>query len=212
MRRKDRPLRRSALEASTSERLSEIVEAAERAAKQVIDEAEAEGRRQLSEAEVEADRIVAERLDALSGVADSLVSQAEALRRQSERLLEALEQARAELSTTTTTTTTANGAAGVEGVPADPPEDSRVDWVTRGSHLTAVPLIEHPSEEEAPPPVAAAPTPPAPDREGPAGARLLATQMAVSGSSREEIEARLRNGFEIDDTDAILDAILGPED
>jgi len=45
-----------------------------------------------------------------------------------------------------------------------------------------------------------------------AGARLLATQMAVSGSSREEIEARLRNGFEIEDTNAILDAILGPED
>jgi cell division septum initiation protein DivIVA len=44
-----------------------------------------------------------------------------------------------------------------------------------------------------------------------AGARLLATQMAVSGSSREEIERRLRNGFEIEDTTAILDAILGPE-
>ena len=36
--------------------------------------------------------------------------------------------------------------------------------------------------------------------------------MAVSGSSREEIEARLRNGFEIEDTAPILDAILGPED
>lgn len=45
-----------------------------------------------------------------------------------------------------------------------------------------------------------------------AGARLLATQLAVQGSSREEIEQRLRNGFEIEDTDAILDAILGPED
>jgi vacuolar-type H+-ATPase subunit H len=45
----------------------------------------------------------------------------------------------------------------------------------------------------------------------PAGARLLATQMAVSGSSREEIEQRLRSGFEISDTTAILDAILGPE-
>ena len=44
----------------------------------------------------------------------------------------------------------------------------------------------------------------------PAGARLLATQMAVSGSSREEIEARLRNGFQIADTTSILDAILGP--
>lgn len=49
-------------------------------------------------------------------------------------------------------------------------------------------------------------------RAGSAGARLLATQMAVSGSSREEIEERLRSGFDIEDTSEILDAILGPED
>jgi cell division septum initiation protein DivIVA len=51
-----------------------------------------------------------------------------------------------------------------------------------------------------------------PRRSASAGARLLATQMAVSGAGREEIEARLRSGFEIDDTAEILDAILGPED
>jgi vacuolar-type H+-ATPase subunit H len=45
----------------------------------------------------------------------------------------------------------------------------------------------------------------------PAGARLLATQMAVSGSTREEIEQRLRSGFAIADATSILDAILGPE-
>jgi hypothetical protein len=50
----------------------------------------------------------------------------------------------------------------------------------------------------------------APRRSGSAGARLLATQMAVSGASREEIEARLRSGFQIEDTREILDAILGP--
>ncbi len=63
-------------------------------------------------------------------------------------------------------------------------------------------------------PVAAAPQPEAPagPRSGSAGARLLATQMAVSGSSREEIAARLRNGFDIEDTSEILDAILGPEE
>jgi hypothetical protein len=46
---------------------------------------------------------------------------------------------------------------------------------------------------------------------GSAAARLLATQMAVSGSSRVEIETRLRSGFEIEDTNEILDAILGTE-
>lgn len=45
-----------------------------------------------------------------------------------------------------------------------------------------------------------------------AGARILATQMAVSGNSREEIAQRLRSGFDIEDTSEILDAILGPEE
>lgn len=65
-------------------------------------------------------------------------------------------------------------------------------------------------------PVEAAPEedgePRAQRRAGSAGARLLATQMAVSGAAREEIEDRLRSGFEIEDTSEILDAILGPED
>ncbi len=61
-------------------------------------------------------------------------------------------------------------------------------------------------------PVEFAPEPAAPGpRSGSAGARLLATQMAVSGASRAEIEQRLRSGFEIEDTSEILDAILGPE-
>jgi hypothetical protein len=60
---------------------------------------------------------------------------------------------------------------------------------------------------------AAADSEPAPgSRSGAAGARLLATQMAVSGSSRAEIEQRLKSGFEIEDTSEILDAILGPEE
>lgn len=53
---------------------------------------------------------------------------------------------------------------------------------------------------------------PSPRRPDSTGARLLATQMAVSGSSREEIEARLRSGFEVEDASEILDAILGPEE
>jgi hypothetical protein len=58
----------------------------------------------------------------------------------------------------------------------------------------------------------AADAPPAGRRSADSGARLLATQMAVSGASREEIAERLRGGFEIDDPGEILDAILGPEE
>ena len=82
-----RPMRRSSLEASTSERLAAIVAAAEQAASKVIDDAEAEGRRYLSEARAEADRLVAERLSSLAALTDSLVAQAEVIRQQSERLL-----------------------------------------------------------------------------------------------------------------------------
>jgi hypothetical protein len=41
------------------------------------------------------------------------------------------------------------------------------------------------------------------------GARLLAAQMAVAGSSREEIEKRLHDEFGIEDAGPIIDGILG---
>jgi hypothetical protein len=84
---------------------------------------------------------------------------------------------------------------------------------SRGNHLSAVPLDQpQPAAPAAVPVEPAAPDLPDPTPGSAAGARLLATQMAVSGSSREEIEEKLRTGFEIEDTSAILDAILGPEE
>lgn len=71
----------------------------------------------------------------------------------------------------------------------------------RVNHLKPVEALERDPGEESP----------AQRRSGSAGARLLATQMAVSGAEREEIAARLRSGFQIEDADEILDAILGPE-
>ncbi|MGE5282287.1 MAG: hypothetical protein ACM3N0_08215 [Chloroflexota bacterium] len=76
------------------------------------------------------------------------------------------------------------------------------DWPA--SHLRSV---EPAGEEER-----AQPAQERHERSSAAGARILATQMAVSGSSRQEIEQRLRSGFDIEDTSEILDAILGPED
>jgi hypothetical protein len=81
----------------------------------------------------------------------------------------------------------------------DPPSPGE----RRSGHLKPVEAFEGDGRDE---------EPLAPRRAGSAAARLLATQMAVSGATREEIEARLRGGFEIDDTGEILDAILGPEE
>jgi hypothetical protein len=74
------------------------------------------------------------------------------------------------------------------------------------------PPASGPPEPHLRPVAAPQPEAPAGPRSGSAGARLLATQMAVSGSSREEIAERLRSGFDIADTGEILDAILGPEE
>jgi hypothetical protein len=67
-------------------------------------------------------------------------------------------------------------------------------------------MSEPPPLEPVPPPPAA-PPPLGPPSEG---ARLLATQMAVAGSNRAEIESRLQHEFGIRDTGPMLDSILGP--
>jgi vacuolar-type H+-ATPase subunit H len=172
---------------SAGEHIRAVVEAAERAAESIVDEAEAQAQRYLVGAQAEAERTAAERLASLSEQIEALLDQAEAIRDGAERLAASLEEARGGL--------------------AEP--------APRGSHLTAVVSVGSEDGELAPldlEPADGDGDGDGSERAGDAGARLLATQMAVSGSSREEIRHRLRNGFEIADTGAILDAILGPED
>jgi hypothetical protein len=88
----------------------------------------------------------------------------------------------------------------------DPPGGSRP---RAGGHLK--PVEPPPSEEAGDRGYEPAAERPPRQRSNLAGARLLATQMAVSGSSRDEIAERLRTEFGIEDSTAILDAILGPE-
>jgi cell division septum initiation protein DivIVA len=187
-RREDLPKKQKELRATTAERLEAIVEAAERAAESVIDDAEAQARRYLTQARAEADRITDRRMEDLSHLIDALLGQAASLQREAERMQTVLEEAKFRVDP--------EQPEEVEGeaprvVDPDPPREA--------PRLRAVAQ----TEESAP-----APEPVQADA---AGARLLATQMAVSGSSREEIEQRLRNRFEIEDPTPILDAILGPE-
>src|SRR5262249_55045897 len=136
---------------------------------------------------------------------DEIGAQAEALKRQAEALQRALAEAKAEMG---------GGAAPgasirMGGRRASDPDRAADSAPEQGDQTPGKPVgpaltvvgaakAEEPGEEGEPVGT-------------PAGARLLATQMAVSGSSRDEIEARLRNGFAIADTRSILDAILGPE-
>lgn len=173
------------LRADTAERLEAIVEAAERAAKSVIDEAETQAQQYLAQARAEAERLEVGRTAGLSELVDSLLERVLTLRQDAEQLQATLEEAKAK--------------AGVGEEPRLVEEVEQREE-RRTPRLRAVASEEASAQE------------PEGKRSDPAGARLLATQLAVEGSSREEIEQRLRNGFEIEDAGAILDAILGPED
>lgn len=190
---KDFNRQQRALRATTAERLEAIVEAAERAAESVIDDAEAQARRYLTQAQAEADRLAENRTAELSNLIETLLGQALSLRREAENLQATLEEARGRIE-----------GQGTEPAPTEPdePEIEIEDELEapRAPRLRAVVFEEAPAGEDGA------------KRSDAAGARLLATQMAISGSSREEIAHRLRNGFEIEDSDAILDAILGPEE
>lgn len=187
-RRDDLPKKEQDLRATTAQRLEAIVEAAERAAEGVIDDAEAQARRYLTQARAEADRITDRRMEDLSHMIDVLLDRADSLQREAERMQTLLEEAKFRI---------------------DPEQPDRAKEAAPASEdpapLREAPRLRAVTHSEQP-----APAPEAPQADA-AGARLLATQMAVSGSSREEIEQRLRNRFEIEDTTAILDAILGPE-
>ncbi|HWJ42443.1 MAG TPA: hypothetical protein VNR67_03325 [Solirubrobacterales bacterium] len=179
-----------ALRATTAERLEAIVEAAERAAEKVIDDAEAQARRYLAQTRAEADRLAESRASELSDLIETLLGQAHSLRGEAERLQATLEAARGRIA----------GTAPAEEFVGELPDELEAPAPEAKPRLRAV-IVEE-----------AAGSDPAARRSDAAGARLLATQMAISGSSREEIAQRLRKGFEIEDADAILDAILGPED
>jgi len=191
------PRKQKELRATTAERLEGIVEAAERAAEGVIDDAETQARRYLAQARAEADRLTDQRLSDLSELIDALLGQAVSLRRYAEQLQGTLEEARLLID------------------PERAAEPRAEAPVTEAETAEEAPQRDV-SQREAPrlrAVVADEPAPRSEERPGDAaGARLLATQMAVSGSSREEIADRLRNRFEIEDTTPILDAILGPED
>jgi hypothetical protein len=183
-----RQRRRDSQLASVAERLNAIVEAAERAAESVIDDAEAEARRYLAAAKADADRAGSDREAELARLVDSLLADAIAMQGGAERMVESLRRAQ-------------------EGLRRQVPEpvEEEADQAPRLAPVEQLRPREAAPEPQQQPPSRQPPS-------APAGARLLATQLAVSGSSREEIDRRLKSGFELDDTSAILDAILGPEE
>jgi vacuolar-type H+-ATPase subunit H len=191
-----------------SERIQTIIEAAEKAAAGIIEDAEAQARRYLVDSRRRAERIAEEGARAISDATDDLLERAEVLKRHSDDLLRALDEAKLEHDPT--------APAPPVQTPDPPPDPARSQ---RPAHLKPVeaPPPEEQSQPEPEPPQERPPQGPYAERRRSggdiptAGARLLATQMAVAGSSRGEIERRLRSDFGIEDAEGMLDGILGPE-
>lgn len=199
----------SPLATDAAERIAVIIDAVERAAAGVIDDAEAQAREYLAQSRRRADRIGEERLLAITELSNRLIDQAEEVKRQSDILIATFDQA----------------VKGVEGLdpdqnPGDPePVPAPISTAAAGSgggdgssrierrnHLQ--PVNASGEREKQPEPSG---KPPRVSNPGTAGTRLLVTQMAMSGSSRDEIESRLRHELGVQDAAPILDAILGPE-
>lgn len=226
------PLRESV--SSAGERIQVIIEAAEKAAAGIIEDADAQARRYIDTSRQRADVLADERVRVMSDLTDTLIRQAEMVRRQSDELLAALDSARGELASRIGQELSSATAAPAGGLPgatqAQPPaqaprvphlqpvESERPDLQAVEPAVSPQPSPqEQPSESQPPTPQDAAPVAPPPPSGAQSaapipsdGARLLAAQMAVAGSSREEIETRLRDEFGIQDAGPILDGILGP--
>jgi hypothetical protein len=218
------PLRESV--SSAGERIQVIIEAAEKAAAGIIEDADAQARRYIEASRQRADVLADERVRVMSDLTDTLLRQAELVKRQSDELLTALDSARGELASRIGPELSAGSPEPAPQPPPAAPLPPEVPEPPRVPHLQPV-ESEPPGLQAVEPPPAPAPEPPPAQTSAPPyrpatqpgqasgptasdGARLLAAQMAVAGSTRNEIETRLRDEFGIQDAAPILDGILGP--
>jgi hypothetical protein len=172
--------------AAAADRVRAVIEAAEQSAAELRAEAAQEIDAQLKRAEAVAGRL-AERANtieqALQGIADSVRDELSALRADLEEL-RAVGEGVAEVR--------ANAAA--EPAPAEPeprPEPAEPE--------------PEPAEPEPEPAASPAAGPPAGD--GHEGARVIALNMALNGSSREETARYLDENFELENPEALLDEV-----
>lgn len=167
------------LSAGTSEQVRLILEAAERSAAQLTDQAGRDASEHVARVQSAAGDMLA-KLDSLQSDLDAMLA---ALKRSGELLEQGLEQLRHDV-----------GAAAPE---APAPE----------------PVAEPPGPAHAPPEPEPVPEPPVvtaangSSEADEAGARLIALNMALSGTPREETEAYLAEHYTLVDAGALLDDV-----
>jgi hypothetical protein len=203
-----------------TERVQLIIDAAEKAGAGIIEDTETHARRYLEESRRRAKAMAAERAKAISELTDSLLAQAETVKRQSDDLISALDGAKGEIAVEVEPPVKlAAGGGPLPRPPIAPYGAMRVSRLSGPHEPEQSPEAEprrSPFRLHSVPEVTRLRDAPAasdealPETEGPmpAGAKLLATQMSVAGSSREEIEDRLRSDYGIDEAASMLDSVL----
>jgi hypothetical protein len=213
-------LRRSMGQAT--ERIHEIIDAAERVAAEIRADAEAEARSYLAERKREAELLVKDRTQALDQLTKTLADSAEGFKHQAERMLADLDRAIVEARAGVYR----NGAAAA--VEAEPEPEPEPEPMPEPEPRSVFPELEYERRPVEPEPLqrqrpaavvssypsrretdAPAPAPASESVDATSEALLRATQMAVTGKGRAEIAEVLHADFPGVDTDSILDEILG---
>ncbi|MGZ5313637.1 MAG: hypothetical protein ACXWEA_05475 [Solirubrobacterales bacterium] len=207
-----------------AEQIQAIIDAAQSAAAGILEDAEVQARRRIENSRERAEGAASERVDDAYSVTDALVEQARKVRQRSGELVKALDDAIRHVEQAEPGGAAAKPAPpddASDDVPDDAPgqrdrissslraERERLDEMMDSVSETTERFSERGSRAEpaeAEEPVAN----PAPKRVS-RKARLLATRMAVAGSSREQISDKLREEHGVEDAGALLDEILGPE-
>jgi DivIVA domain-containing protein len=174
------------LSAQAGEQVKAIVEAAERGAEEIRETARAEAREHVANVTAAADRL-RERIEQMERDMTQLVID---LREGADRLHGDLDGLRAG----TDALAGARGEAPAEPAPA-PPEP-----------LTVAPAPEAPAVAPEPPAPESAPAPEAKNGDS-AAARIVALDMALSGTSREDTDRYLAENYDLPDRAALLDEV-----
>jgi DivIVA domain-containing protein len=176
------------LSAQAGEQVTAIVEAAERGAQEIREAAQVEAREHVAHVTAAADRL-RERIEQMERDMTQLVID---LREGADRLrgdLDALQAGTDALSS-------ARGAAPAAPTPAPPPAEPRA----------VAPTPEPPAAAPEPPAPEPAPTSEAKDGDS-AAARIVALDMALSGTSREDTDRYLAENYDLPDRAALLDEV-----
>jgi hypothetical protein len=187
--------------AAAADKVRAILEAAEQSAAALRAEAAEEIEAQLTRAHAAAERLSA-RADqierSLEGLADTVRDELSALKSDLEELRAVSER--------------------VGATRGDPEEPAPVAEQPAAAPEEPAPVAEEPAGEEPVPeePTAEQPTaeepasparPPSPAADGHEGARVIALNMALNGSSRDDTARYLAENFELEDPEALLDEV-----